>query len=384
MSWPTPQDYNEAMQNPLCNFGDPELQRGRPKLTPLGLPRPISGNFASVYWFSSGTRDWAVKCFTRNIPDQLERYTAISEHLIKVQSPYMTEFSYLREGIRIKGRWYPILKMQWLNGQPLNRYIQNNLASPNKILNLANQWAALVTRLKQESIAHCDLQHANILVENDSLKLIDYDGMYVPKLAGKQSNELGNVHYQHPRRSESHFGLYLDNFSAWVIYLALVTLGLRPDLARQLPIGDENLVLCKEDFVLPRSSPRLKLLLQQPEPALRMLARLFVGLPSICVESIPELLPLFLEQQPAKKLILPDWLTDQLQIAEGVTTESLTTSVAGNVRRCPLCGRSASHLARRLLRCSAFPVCSFSRDSSLHVEEAAGSSPSSGWLNDHL
>jgi hypothetical protein len=61
MSWPTPQDYNEALQNPRLNFEDRELQTGTPELTALGLPRPITGGFASVYSVRSGSRRWAVR-----------------------------------------------------------------------------------------------------------------------------------------------------------------------------------------------------------------------------------------------------------------------------------------------------------------------------------
>ena len=54
MGWPTPQEYNEAIQNPRSVFADAELQAGQPVLTPLGLPRPITGAFASV--LSAGLR----------------------------------------------------------------------------------------------------------------------------------------------------------------------------------------------------------------------------------------------------------------------------------------------------------------------------------------
>ena len=58
--WPTPQEYNEAIQNPHLNFADPELRGGQPELTPLGLPRAITGGFASVYRMRCGGREWAV------------------------------------------------------------------------------------------------------------------------------------------------------------------------------------------------------------------------------------------------------------------------------------------------------------------------------------
>jgi len=49
MPWPTPADYQDAIQNPKICFKDPTLKAGSVELTALGLPRVASGNFASVY-----------------------------------------------------------------------------------------------------------------------------------------------------------------------------------------------------------------------------------------------------------------------------------------------------------------------------------------------
>jgi len=46
--WPSPQDYNEAVQNPHITLTDAELKLGQPELSELGLPRPRSGNFATI------------------------------------------------------------------------------------------------------------------------------------------------------------------------------------------------------------------------------------------------------------------------------------------------------------------------------------------------
>jgi hypothetical protein len=59
MAWPTPQDYNEAVQNPHLNFSDAELKAGDLEVTPMGLPRVASGAFASVYRMHTGKRDVA-------------------------------------------------------------------------------------------------------------------------------------------------------------------------------------------------------------------------------------------------------------------------------------------------------------------------------------
>jgi predicted Ser/Thr protein kinase len=286
MPWPTLNDYNLAVQNPRLNFSDPELQCGGPELTRLGLPRARSGNFGSVYRFYCGKNEWAVKCFTSRVQDQHERYAAIDEHLRRVKSQYTTEFQFIQNGIRVGGRWYPVLKMQWIQGESLNRYIDRQLRNaPTKLLELAREWELLICSLDRDSIAHGDLQHGNILVIDHQIKLIDYDGMYVPKLNGKLSHELENPHYQHPGRCERHFGSYLDNFSAWVIYVSLRALGRRPDIVQHLPISEEHLLLRKEDFAKPYSSKRLDVLMRQPEPGLQALATLFLRLSTVAVRA---------------------------------------------------------------------------------------------------
>lgn len=120
VGWPIASDYSDAVQNPRLAFKDPELCAGRPKLDRLGLPWPISGMFASVYQFECPPRRWAVRCFLREFADQQRRYHAISQHLKTSKLPQCVDFEYQREGIRINGAWYPILKMEWIDGVPLN------------------------------------------------------------------------------------------------------------------------------------------------------------------------------------------------------------------------------------------------------------------------
>ncbi|MGI8970648.1 MAG: hypothetical protein ACR2HB_08070 [Dehalococcoidia bacterium] len=251
MSWPTPQDYSEAIQNLALNCRDPVLQAGVVVTTPLGLPRPITGNFASVYRVHSAGTDWAVRCFWREFADQQDRYRAISRHLQTARLPYTVGFQYLPQGIRIRGSWYPLLKMEWVEGELLSTYVERCLGQPNEILALAERWRVMLGRLEASGVAHGDLQHGNILVVGGQLKLVDYDGMYVPALAGRGSHELGNQHYQHPRRDGTHFGPSLDRFSALVVYLSLVAVGRQPEVWRALGAGEERLLFRREDFVNP-------------------------------------------------------------------------------------------------------------------------------------
>ena len=278
MSWPTPQDYNEAIQSPQLNFFDPELKTGTVDTTNLGLPRPITGGFASVYRVRCNNREWAVRCFLREFADQQQRYESISKHLLANKLPYTVGFDFLPQGIKVAGKWYPILKMEWVKGELLNKYIKQNLKNSAALLNLAEQWATMVKALQAAKIAHGDLQHGNILVVNGEFRLIDYDGMYVPDLTGQSSNEVGHRNYQHPNRTEFDFGPTIDNFASWVIYVSLLALSIDPNLWDQVKAGDEYLLFRREDFQEPFTSKILKLLSNHSDQRLDSLASFFQSL----------------------------------------------------------------------------------------------------------
>jgi|GEM_PF-1677083 len=57
--WPTPQDYNEAIQTPRACFVDNDLKGSIIEVNPMGLPRSASGNFASVYKAVCPGQSWA-------------------------------------------------------------------------------------------------------------------------------------------------------------------------------------------------------------------------------------------------------------------------------------------------------------------------------------
>src|SRR4051812_17295489 len=98
MAWPTGQEYSESVQNPQQAFEDAELRVGCVEIDRVGLPRARSGNFAVVYKLACGQRNWAVKCFTREVPGQQARYAEISTHLLRQQLPCIVGFEYLARG----------------------------------------------------------------------------------------------------------------------------------------------------------------------------------------------------------------------------------------------------------------------------------------------
>lgn len=95
--WPSPQDYCEALQTPQESFACPNLRAGESDLDHLGLPRPISGGFASVYKVITASEQLAVRCFLVKRADQQKRYRLISEHIKSNPIPYTVDFDRLPE-----------------------------------------------------------------------------------------------------------------------------------------------------------------------------------------------------------------------------------------------------------------------------------------------
>ena len=257
--------------------------------TPLALPRAIAGNFACVYKIQIGGQRWAARCFSSEVSDQQRRYEAISTYLKKVALPYTVQFSFLPSGIKVLGKNYPLLKMEWVQGESLIKFVEKYLWTPETLFSLAKVLKIMMADLKAVSMAHGDLQHGNIVVVGDQLRLIDYDGMYVPGLAGNQSNECGHRNYQLPTRTGWDYGPYLDNFSAWVIYVSLVSLAVHPELWSKHRGGDECLIFRKEDYLHPENSELLRDLNSSPNTELRFLIELFTSFFSLSSQDVPAL-----------------------------------------------------------------------------------------------
>lgn len=314
MPWPSDQDYNEAIQNPFTAFEDSDLQKGKIECSPTGIPKARAGNFAAVYKIFCDRTPYAVKCFRYDNPEYERRYPAITSHLNSHRLPYFVGFRYMTRGIRVGAAWYPILKMKWTEGESLISYIQRNLNSPAALHRLALSWTRLLSDLQKANIAHGDLQHGNVLVVGGDLKLVDYDGMYVPALDGSRGLEIGHRNYQHPERTELDFGGYLDNFSAWLIYVSIMALAVRPALWQALDSGDECLLFKKQDLVAPEQSQAFRLLRAIPDDEVRDLIEQFenlLWLPPSKLPTIPER-SISPPHSPTAITAVPEWLKDHI------------------------------------------------------------------------
>ena len=264
--WPNPDEYDEAVQDP-SSFADPDLRAATVAVDNNGMPIPCSGTFAVVYQFNAVDRkkNWAVKCFTKSVARLKERYREISLCLEQAQLSMAVEFHYLEEGIRIQGEWYPVLKMDWVEGQTLRQFVLKNLDKPRLLESLYQVWLKVEPQLANAQLAHGDLQHGNVmLVPGDQpgrvlLRLIDYDGMWVPNLITQPPPEVGHPAYQHPQRAKQNlYTTDVDRFPNLVIACALKCLARSdgPDIWKKFDNGD-NLLFKNEDFDSPANSELL-------------------------------------------------------------------------------------------------------------------------------
>lgn len=322
MSFPSPSEYDDAIQNLSSAFIDTELKNGKND-GPLrfGVHGTVaSGSFAIVYRIKCGSKRFAVKCFTSQPPDnQRQRYSTIHDHLSRSQLKCSVGFEYLEDGVHVRGITYPILKMEWMEAPTLLKHIPTQLADSVRLRRLTDSFLNLSGELRRNKIAHGDLQHGNLLVSGDDLKIIDYDGMCVPGTNGFPSVENGLPPYQHPKRNGGKLNLNLDHFSSLVIWTSLHALSLDSNLWR-LHVGDaERLLFQQSDFANPQTSQIFKKLLTYKDARL---AKAVSALRDACLVSdlqkIPHIEDVLAEKidwwkpdettKRAKNEPLPDWI----------------------------------------------------------------------------
>lgn len=320
--WPSSRDFVEGVQNPALCFLDPELKATAPALDRLGMPLVAAGQFAYVFKLNSpnGARAEAVRCFRGYLRDRAQRYEAINHHLDTVSISALASFEYDEQGVLINGRKFPILVMEWIDGNALDVYISKVLNNSEAIKFVAERWIEVISSLRKANIAHGDLQHGNVIVQGDSLlRLVDLDGMFVPAMRGWRASELGHPHYQHPKRAGDHFNENLDNFSALTIYVSLLAIAEQPALWQEH--HDENLILSKADFLDPSGSKVFKKLRKLTTHT----RRLAESLEQACQRGpldCPDLLTLV--APPSR---LPAWMRTGPQVTVQTSTREASRSI---------------------------------------------------------
>jgi len=281
MPYPDIVEYNEAIQHPNTAFIDPELKRGKVRETNLGLPLALSGGFALTYMVETQGRKLAVRCFHRQVPAAESKYAAIASKVNSVRNHYFVDFAYLPNGIKVKNGIYPIVRMDWVEGDTLGIYLDKNAERPEKIRKLRSEFQILAAYLERERIQHGDIQNGNVMISNGSVRLIDYDGMYVPGMQTGAGDELGHKHFQHPNRSSSDFGPKMDRFSFIAVDLSLMALIEDGALHKRFREGGETILFKANDFADPHNSEVFRLFLSKPS-----LKQPILSFTSICEASI--------------------------------------------------------------------------------------------------
>jgi hypothetical protein len=288
---PYPQivEYNEAVQHPAAAFRDPELRASRVAVNALGLPVALSGAFALTYPMAAPRRRrLALRCFIRAIPAAESKYRGIAGALKGLRSPYFAGFEYLADGIRIRGGFYPVLKMDWVAGEPLGIWLESRGGDRRALEALRSRLGALAAFLEGQGIAHGDIQNGNVIVSRrGELQLVDYDGMFVPGMPVSFGCETGHKHFQHPGRSVADFGPRIDRFSFIAIDVSLAALAVDPSLYARFSEGGETIVFRAADFANPERSPAFAALAQHEQ--LRPLVERFAAVCRADVADVPSL-----------------------------------------------------------------------------------------------
>jgi len=258
--------YLAAMQVHQRSVRDPVVAGGRVEVTSWGTPLARSGTFALTFKVSGQGRDYAFRCFQRERPGMHERYAAIHRALSAGPLPYFVDFAYLDPGIVIDGQGYPAIRMDWAQGQALGAFVEASLGRPDGLRAVQQQLRGLALAMEGAGIAHGDVQLNNLLVgPSGELKVVDYDGMFVPQLRPMGALESGHRNFQHPQRERlGPFDATLDRFSFAVLHAGLSALVENPSLWAILKADPESLLLRAGDFADPASSSAFSVLCGLP------------------------------------------------------------------------------------------------------------------------
>lgn len=234
----SPEDYFDKLSNL------------RPVLDDTGEPVMSSGNFAVVFKMVDDRGKFhAVRCFHREQEGRGKSYKLICEELAKVSSPYLLPIKYFEKELFVDSDEYPVLLMDWVEGQTLDKYLRKVIDNEKSLRKLVDNFRQLAIWLLDQPFAHGDLKPDNILVKEDgSLVLVDYDGMFVPAMEGQSARELGSPDFREPSRDRSVFDKNIDIFPIVSILLSLeMIVGKKDYLVRY---GAEDRLLFSHDDYL--------------------------------------------------------------------------------------------------------------------------------------
>lgn len=255
-------DFQAALQAPHLAIADPEAAAGHLARNVLGQPIAYPGNNAITYRIEAENRALALRCFHR-VPDDLaSRYAIITSTLRTLRLERVPWCQFRFRGVYAGGQWNPAVLMPWVPGVPMNEALSRNL-QPVHVHAIRVGFHDLLGELAAAGLAHGDLQHGNLLVDEGArVRVIDCDTMHVPSMrTGGVTG--GHPNYQRPGRPAV-VGPRADRFAALLIDLALHSLELMPWLWKRFDTG-ENLLFARSDLASPATSPLVRELKTHPD-----------------------------------------------------------------------------------------------------------------------
>jgi hypothetical protein len=258
MSFPSIGEYNQTIisKNGRCLRELSEAVFIPVRTSPIKIYAFGSGANAVVFKANYHNRTYGLRCFLNNDSDRVTRAKSISKYLENVNASWKIDYRFLENEIIVNGKSYPLIQMTWSSGKDLNTWIGHNLNEIEKLNQLQKKIVELSKSLEENNIGHGDIQCGNLLVEEIgsilTLKLIDYDGMYIPSLSHLNAIENGRAEFQHPSRNLIHFRPTIDRFSFLVIITAIELIKYDKSLW-QSPLQNgfnslDNLLFSAKDF----------------------------------------------------------------------------------------------------------------------------------------
>ena len=258
MQYPLISEYVTAIQDAGDNLE--QLAHLTPVLDDHGEPYRSSGAFAVVFKMQdkSSGKYYALKCFTEEQQGRAEAYRQIADELDLLDSPYITSVKYMEKELFVDSQCeedeFPVLLMDWVDGETMEAYIAANYQNQSAMLMLSYRFGKMAAWLRTQSFSHGDIKPDNIIVRPDgSLTLVDYDGMFVPSMKGSQSPTIGTRDFSHPLRTVDDFDETIDDFSLASIALSLKAISMKSTLLDIYGASD-RLLFSENDYRNPSNS----------------------------------------------------------------------------------------------------------------------------------
>ena len=258
MQYPLISEYVKAIQDAGDNLE--QLAHLTPVLDDHGEPYRSSGAFAVVFKMLDKRtgKYYALKCFTEEQQGRAEAYRQIADELDLLDSPYITSVKYMEKELFVDSQCeedeFPVLLMDWVDGETMEAYIAANYRNQSAMLMLSYRFGKMAAWLRTQSFSHGDIKPDNIIVRPDgSLTLVDYDGMFVPSMKGSQSPTIGTRDFSHPLRTVDDFDETIDDFSLASIALSLKAISMKSTLLDTYGASD-RLLFSENDYRNPSNS----------------------------------------------------------------------------------------------------------------------------------